>query len=498
MEAVQQSSMSHPGAATGAPGVRDLVAVLEKLDRRRQVYKLEYYRPYPYQEKFHNAEGYLTPGKPAEQRLLCAANKVGKTTCAATEIAMHATGRYPAWWKGNRFSHPVEILCSGVTNDSVRDIGQRELFGDSSDANAIGTGAVPIDCIGKIRGKAGVQNAYDTVQVRHVSGRWSRIFFRAYEQGWKKFQGIAFDVAWPDEEPPEEIWSQLLRSTIARRGAIILCTMTPEEGMTKVVSGFMNDLQKGQAIIGATWDDAPHLTPEVKAQRLSAFSPHERDMRSKGIPLFGAGLVFPVSEDQIIVEPREIPRHWPQITGIDFGWDHPFAAARLAWDRDSDTVYMTSEYRESRALPAIHAAAISAWGDWIPVAWPHDGLNTEKGTGDEFIELYRKAKVNLLSDKATNPPTPGQSEGEGGNSVEAPLLEMLTRMETGRWKVFSTCAKWLEEKRMYHRDQRGKLVKQMDDLISASRYAYMMLRHARTVSVLPARRAPAAAGLRNW
>ena len=46
-------------------------------------------------------------------------------------------------------------------------------------------------------------------------------------------------------------------------------------------------------------------------------------------PLMGAGLVFPVSEDQITVEPFEIPRYWPQITGIDFGWDHPLAAARL-------------------------------------------------------------------------------------------------------------------------------------------------------------------------
>lgn len=496
MQAVGQSSVN--ASAGQPPGVRDLVAVLEKLDRRRQVFKLEYYKPYPYQLRFHNAEGHLTPGKPAEQRLLCAANKVGKTTCAADEIAMHLTGRYPEWFKGTRFSHPVEVLASGVTNDSVRDIGQRELFGDPTDPQALGTGTVPIDCIGKIRGKAGIQNGFDSVRVKHVSGRWSTVFFRAYEQGWKKFQGIAFHVAWPDEEPPEEIWSQLIRATIAKPGAIIMCTMTPEEGMTKVVSGFMNDLQRGQAIIGATWDDAPHLTPEVKAQRLAAFSPHERDMRSKGIPLAGAGLVFPTPDDAIMVAPFEIPRHWPQIVGIDFGWDHPFAASKLAWDRDSDTVYVIAEYRESRALPAIHAAAISAWGDWVPVAWPHDGLNAEKGTGDELIELYRRAKVNLLPDKATNPPTPGQSEGEGGNSVEAPVLEMVTRMETGRWKVFSSCPKWFEEKRMYHRDLRGKLVKQMDDLISSSRYAYMMLRHARTMSVLPARRLGGRAGLRNW
>lgn len=478
--------------------IRDLVDVMARLNRRHQIYQLEYYKPYPYQIAFHNAEGYLTPGKPAQQRLLCAANKVGKTKCSAMEVAMHATGQYPAWWRGSVFRYAPEILVSGLTNDSVRDICQRELLGDPTNEKALGTGTIPINCIGKRRSKTGVPNAFDSVRVQHISGQWSRVYFRAYEQGWKKFQGIAFEVAWPDEEPPADIWSQLLRSTIARRNAIIFCSMTPEEGMTQVVAGFLNNLQKGQAVTHATWDDAPHLTPEVKEQRLLAFPEHEREMRSKGTPLAGAGLVFRILDKELVIDPIEIPRHWPQITGIDFGWDHPFAAARLAWDRDSDTVYMVSEYRESRAMPPMHAAAINAWGEWVPVAWPHDGLNTEKGTGDELIAHYRKAKVNVLPWQVSNPPNPGQKEGEGGNSVEAAIMEMNQRMETGRWKVFSTCKKWFQEKAMYHRDEKGRLVKLQDDLISASRYASMMLRHARTKSVLPARRMLQVVGARNW
>jgi hypothetical protein len=68
---------------------------------------------------------------------------------------------------------------------------------------------------------------------------------------------------------------------------------------------------------------------------------------------------------------------------------------------------------------------------------------------------------------------------EGGNGVEAGIAEMLDRMQTGRWKVFKTCASWLEERRLYHRKD-GKIVKERDDVISASRYALMMLRHAET------------------
>ena len=68
---------------------------------------------------------------------------------------------------------------------------------------------------------------------------------------------------------------------------------------------------------------------------------------------------------------------------------------------------------------------------------------------------------------------------DGGSGVEAGVLEMLERMQTGRFKVFSTCGAWFGEFRLYHRDG-GRIVKLNDDLISASRYALMMRRFAGT------------------
>lgn len=54
-------------------------------------------------------------------------------------------------------------------------------------------------------------------------------------------------------------------------------------------------------------------------------------------------------------------------------------------------------------------------------------------------------------------------------------MEMLTRMQTGRFRVFRTCREFLEEIRIYHRKD-GKLVKLFDDTISAARYATQSLR----------------------
>lgn len=231
-------------------------------------------------------------------------------------------------------------------------------------------------------------------------------------------------------------------------------------------------------LVTATWDDVPHLTEKQKKDLWAAIPAHERDARSKGIPTLGSGLIFPVSEEEITVEPFALPKHWAQIGGMDFGYDHPFAAVKLAHDRDNDVIYLTAEYRKSQATPVIHAAAVKQWGasegnaskQWLPWAWPHDGLRRDKDTsGKEFAVLYEDQGLNMLPEKATF--------DDGGNGVEAGLSEMLDRMQTGRWKVFKTCTAWLEERRLYHRKD-GVVVKERDDAISASRYAYMMRRFA--------------------
>jgi hypothetical protein len=56
-------------------------------------------------------------------------------------------------------------------------------------------------------------------------------------------------------------------------------------------------------------------------------------------------------------------------------------------------------------------------------------------------------------------------------------MEMLERMQTGRWKVAAHLNDWWEEFRLYHRED-GKIVKEGDDLMSATRYGVMMRRFA--------------------
>lgn len=436
--------------------------IAQELDRRRRTNALAQYRPYAKQRQYHAAM--------ERECLFMAGNQLGKTMAGAAEMAMHLTGRYPDWWQGHRFTKPITALAGSESYELTRDGVQRLLIGPPANEDEWGTGFIPGAAIVARTRRMGVSNALDSVTVRHVSGGNSTLLFKAYEQGRGKWQANTVDYVWFDEEPPEDVYFEGITRTNATRG-LIRVTFTPLKGMSSVVARYLMEESPDRSVVTMTIDDADHYSPEDRARIIASYPAHEREARTKGVPSMGSGRIFPIPEEQIVVEPFAIPKVWPQIVGIDFGWDHPFAAARLAWDRDNDCLYLTGEYRQREASPIIHAAAIRPWGTWIPVAWPHDGLQHDKGSGEQLAAQYKQQGLAMTSDRATF--------DDGTNGVEAGVSEMLQRMETGRWKVFSTCGMWLEEFRLYHRDK-GLIVKERDDLISASRYAMMMRRFAKT------------------
>jgi len=214
--------------------------------------------------------------------------------------------------------------------------------------------------------------------------------------------------------------------------------------------------------------DVAHYTDAERQAIIDSYAPHERDARVKGVPRLGSGRVFPLPDEAVAVAAFELPPHWPLLGALDFGWDHPTAAVRLAWDRDADAVYVTNAYRVREATPVIHAAALKPWGD-IPWAWPRDGLN-DTAAGENLARQYAAQGLRMLDE-------PAQFE-DGSVSVEAGLMDMLDRMQTGRLNVFAQLADWFDEFRLYHRKD-GRVVKEFDDLLCATRYGVMTLRHAR-------------------
>jgi phage terminase large subunit-like protein len=442
------------------PPKRALAMALQEKARRVSENKLSTYSPYKKQADFHRH------GTTRRERLFMAGNQLGKTWSGGYEMAMHLTGLYPDWWEGRRFDHPITAWASGITGETVRDTTQRILVGRSGE---YGTGTIPKRCImGEPKRAMGIPDLLDSVSVRHVSGGISRIAFKSYEKGREKWQGETLDVVWFDEEPPEDIYTEGLTRTNAT-GGFVYMTFTPLLGMSNVVRRFISDPSPDRIVVNMTIDDVEHYTDVEKKRIIDSYPAHEREARAKGVPMLGSGRIFPVGEDSIKCEAFQPPLWWARIGGIDFGWDHPTAAVKIAWDRDSDIVYVMSAHKLREATPIMHAAAVKPWGDWMPWAWPHDGLQHDKGSGDQLAAQYTKHGLKMLPERATFP--------DGSNGVEAGIMEMLDRMQTGRLKVFGHLAEWFEEFRMYHRKD-GKIVKEFDDLISATRYAIMMLRYA--------------------
>lgn len=442
-----------------------LLAQLKKeLARRAANCRLTDYRPYPKQKAFHAAGAHF------RERMLMAGNQLGKTLAAAYETAMHLTGRYPDWWEGKRFNRPVRWIAGSESSELTRKGVQRLLLGPPENENEWGTGSIPKDALADWSRKQGVPDAVASILVKHVTGGVSSIQLQSYDQGRSKWQADTLDGGWLDEEPPLEILTECLTRTNTTLGPIYI-TLTPLEGVSDVVRRYYLEKVPGTHLTMMTIFDVDHYTDEQRAAIISSYPEHERKARTEGIPQLGSGRVFPFERSLIAVESFPIPDHWVQGCGIDFGWDHPSAGVRMAWDRDSDCLYVTAAHRAKAQTPMMFTAATLPWGAWLPWAWPHDG----KQSGGKFdaqdqlqlAAIYKKHGLNMLY-------THAQFEDET-NGVEAGITEMYERMETGRWKVFAHLADWFEEFELYHRKD-GLIVKLNDDLISASRYDMMMRR----------------------
>ncbi len=459
----------------------ELLALLEEEDEYRRSHQLFEYSPYGKQREFMDA------GLEFTERCFMAGNQLGKTFTGGAEVAFHLTGRYPGTagypsdgafegaWNGRRFNEPVVFWVGGETNETVTKSTQRILCGRIDEGNEPGYGMIPKDDIVSYVKSPFFPGLIDRVLVKHhnsdgVEDGASLVYFKPYSQGRARWQADTVHGVWFDEEPPYPIYSEGLTRT-NKYGQFSILTFTPLMGMSDVVTKFIKNPSKAQKVVTMTIYDADHYSEEQKERIIVSYPEHEREARAKGIPTMGSGRIFQIPEETIKCQPFECPGHFYVINGQDFGWDHPQAHVQLWWDKDEDVFYLARVWKKSEKTATEAWSAVKAWSSRIPVAWPHDGHQHEKGGGAQLKTQYADAGFLMLKEHATF--------AEGGNSVESGLTELRDLMLEGRFRVFNTCEPFFEEFRLYHRDENGKISKTNDDVIDAVRYAYMMRRFAR-------------------
>jgi len=403
---------------------------------------------------------FFEAGSARNERLFMAANRVGKTEgVGAFETSLHLTGRYPDWWKGRRFTRPIAAWAAGQTSKTTRDIIQFALLGA---VPKYGTGLIPSDAIIDTTPKAGIPEAVETIYVRHVSGGRSEITLKSYDQGTESFYGTKRDLVWLDEEADQSIYTECLTRTLStvpgEPNGIVLFTFTPLWGMTEVVRQFLEPgASATKFVVKATWDDAPHLSPETRAELFASIPAYQRDARTKGIPQLGSGAIYQFSDADLLVKPFEIPDHWPRAFGLDVGWNRT-AAIWGARDNESGVIFLYSEHYHAHDEPHVHSQAIKGRGAWIRGVIDPASRGRSQKDGTQLLQLYRNEGLNVEA---------------ADNAVEAGIYACEQLMSGGKLKAFTSLSQWYQELRLYRRDKDGKIVKQDDHLMDAMRYLIM-------------------------
>ncbi len=229
------SAMTNSALESSISDAALLARMQRELAKREAENRLATYRPYTKQRAFHAA------GAQYRERLLIAANQVGKTIAGGAEMAMHLTGLYPDWWEGRRFDRAIKAWAASVTNDATRDNVQAKLIGPPETERLWGTGFIPKARLLDTKRAMGTANLLDNATVQHVSGGVSTVSFKSYAQGSDKWQGPTLEALWLDEEPPQDIYTEGLTRTNARPDAVVYLTFTPLLGMSEVVRAFLGD-----------------------------------------------------------------------------------------------------------------------------------------------------------------------------------------------------------------------------------------------------------------
>jgi hypothetical protein len=130
----------------------------------------------------------------------------------------------------------------------------------------------------------------------------------------------------------------------------------------------------------------------------------------------------------------------------------------------SDILYLYSEYL-GEADPAIDAAAIRVRADWIPGVVDAGANERNEFDGHQLFQTY--ANLGLHLDYINN-------------AEESGIVHVWQRMSSGRLKVFPSVSKYLEERRLYRRDEKGRIVRDRDNLQDAVRCLVNGISHMRT------------------
>jgi hypothetical protein len=155
-----------------------------------------------------------------------------------------------------------------------------------------------------------------------------------------------------------------------------------------------------------------------------------------------------------------IPDYWRRIAGFNAEEDGTCGVVWLAIDDRSSVVHCYDAAVFKIEVFAVIADSIAARGRWIPLAWRQDD--------EAFAKKLEATKINVL-------PEPSSDKSA---VAEVASREIWLRMRGNRFKVDETVYPWLEEYKVYYRDE-SKVPQKGFPLMAATRHAIEQLSYAK-------------------
>lgn len=187
-----------------------------------------------------------------------------------------------------------------------------------------------------------------------ISKSGTVIYLKTYEQGAASFQGDDIDLAWFDEEPPWDVFSETMIRLSDRRG-IMLMTFTTLLGFTRVVNKVWQSPDPKIYCTTLLARENPFLSNESKEQLLGSIDPDELKSRWDGEPNIKSGLIYKEygSDNKIKrFNFKELVKNQPKRFSIHECIDPhertPHHWLRFLYDRQDDVLYVVDELKAPR------------------------------------------------------------------------------------------------------------------------------------------------------
>ena len=424
-------------------------ALVSELARRAKYRKLDWYEPRSGKQlDFHTSQ--------ARDRWIICGNRAGKTTAGCVEDLWWATG-----WHPYRKITPPCYVCvvthSGpMQRSSVQPVFEKYL---------------PWESVARVyQVQRGI---WDRIRFKNQS----ILDFKTLDMGREKFQGQKWHLVHFDEEPYEDIHTEVARGLVDFGGSTI-GTMSPINGMTWTY----DKIFRNPEVKTFNWSmyDNPFLLSKDIKRFDESLTPEERLARIHGKYSSLSGVVYPEFDKDIHVIPEYEPAASDTVViGIDTG--RAFAAAFVAFTVDGRAIMFDEVYTEEQVTPHNAQAVL----DYEK----RDRIMPEFRFADSTSPFVRDlTSCGLMVQSARNDvdigvnmvrrwmqPDKGKKFGWG---TDNPRLYITANCQRAIWEIPRYQWARYSSRSALHGQLHPRILKRDDHMVDALRYAFTYIPEA--------------------